>query len=379
MKHYSEIERPAFEEFINLCIFKNAITDSEVKPVIVQNSPNQSETISIHPWLLPEYEEQTISLSGNQYISSDRVYDQYTTVKILPGTTFYLDPDTSLFFYGKVEANGTLERPIRFIQSVPGKSFGSIVLQGQKTAGSILENIQVEKGSVTSRNLINYTAQLNIHDTKDIILKNCVIGENFVGDDSLHLAYVENAQIDGCIFHSARSDAVDIDISQVELKNNLFINSGNDLLDFMTSEATVKDNIFINGGDKGISVGEWSTLKIEDNFFYSNLIGIEVKDKSDVELIGSNLIVDSKVSPINLYNKNEFYDEGGYIKGEKIYIIGENRKISKDKKSKEKIDNILEKFPNIEKFKILDKFTSIDPDWSNLESSMKKLIRDYPW
>lgn len=366
--------------FVNSIEIYNAITNSLVKPVIVEKISTDHNTISVHPWIFPSNNiDENVTLSGNQNITKTRIYNEHTKVIILPGTIFYLYAGESIFFYGKVEAKGTRQKPIKFVQAVEDKPFGAVVFQGKGTSGSILEYIQIEGGSVDSRNLINYTAQLNIHDTKDITLNNCIVGENFTGDDSLHLAYVENAQINGCIFHSARSDAVDIDISQVELKNNIFINSGNDLLDFMTSEATVKDNIFINSGDKGISVGEWSNLKVDNNFFYSNLIGIEVKDKSEVELLNDNLIINPKVAPINLYNKNELYNEGGNIKGENIYIIGENKKITKDKKSKEKIDKILEEFPNIEKYQILNEFTDIDIDWSNLELNMKELIRNYPW
>ena len=316
-------------------IFKNKITNQDIKSTQSKTTLTKSKNDSIHPWLLPQPKLKTKILQGTVKVDKTLVFDKYTQVIIKPNTTFIMDENTSIYFYAKVTALATKDKPIRFIAKDNKKPWGIVAVQGKAASGSKFEYVSFENGSVDIKNLIHYTAQFNIHDTDNFEVKNCFIGKNFKGDDAMHIAYASGI-VDTCIFDGARSDALDIDISDVVVTNSTFKNSGNDGLDIMTTSMQASKNTFIDTGDKGISVGEWSDANITDSTFTKTFIGLEIKDKSKV--IADNLLfIDSKDKAINLYNKNKRYDTGGYLKATNIKYIG-NNKVTADAKSKVEID-----------------------------------------
>lgn len=327
--------------------FKNAITGKSVSPKLLELHP-KVKLDSIHAWKLPQPKNKTIVLNGRLNITETRVYDKYTTVIIKPGTIFSMSKNASIYFYGKINAIGTKEKPIKFIAKDKKIPWGIVAVQGKSTTGSKFEYVEIENGSVDTRNLLHYTAQFNIHDTEWFEVRHCKIGPNFIGDDSMHIAYAKGV-VENSVFYAARSDGLDIDISNVSITNNVFHKSGNDGLDVMTTVLNASNNLFIDSGDKGISVGEWSEAHIVDSVFLRGRIGLEVKDKSKVK--ANNLIfVDSEAKSINLYNKNKRYDEGGFIEGDMIFLLG-NLKINADKYSGETIEHIFKNhLPQLDKF-----------------------------
>jgi hypothetical protein len=318
-------------------LFKSGINAITGKKVIFEKVAkiDIKQTDSIHPNKLKQAKQKTKILKGTINITKTLVFDKYTSVIIKPNTTFILSPNQSIYFYGKVTAIGTKEKPIKFIAKDLTKPWGLVAVQGMATSNSKFHYCHFENGSVDTRNLIHYTSPFNIHDMNNFEVKNCFIGKNFIGDDAMHIAYSKGI-VDSTIFDGARSDALDIDISDVTISNNTFKNSGNDALDIMTTTMKAFNNNFINTGDKGISVGEWSSANITNSTFTNTYIGLEIKDKSKVN--ASNLtFINSKQKAINLYNKNKRYDTGGFLKATNIKFIGNNKVIT-DKKSKAIID-----------------------------------------
>lgn len=311
-------------------VFTNKITSEVVNTTKIENIEKSYNNDSIHPWLIPQPKQKTRILEGTINVTKSLVFDKYTSVIIQPNTTFIMDENTSIYFYAKVEALGTKEQPIKFKAKNSDKPWGLVAVQGKAASGSKFEYCEFENGSVDNRNLINYTAPFNIHDLDWFEVRNSKIGKNFIGDDAMHIAYSKGL-VDHCVFSDARSDGLDIDISDVNITNNIFRNSGNDGLDIMTTTMNASNNTFINTGDKGISIGEWSYATITDSIFTKAYIGIEIKDKSKV--IANNLIfIDSKYKAINLYNKNKRYDSGGQLEADTLYFRG-NRKVDADKYS----------------------------------------------
>jgi hypothetical protein len=312
--------------------FKNKITGKSINAKRVHTiRANNIKKTSIHPWQLIPPKKSLKILEGNISVSKTLVFDQQTSVIIKPNTTFNMEANCSIFFYGKVEAMGREDKTIRFIAKDKTKPWGIVAVQGQATSNSHFEYCMFENGSVDSRNLIHYTSPFNIHDTQNFTVKHCTIGRNFIGDDAMHIAYA-NGTVDSSLFKDARSDGLDIDISEVTITNSIFKNLGNDGLDIMTTQLKAMNNTFIDTGDKGISVGEWSTAEIDNATFTRTNIGLEIKDKSKVT--ASNLtFIDSKEKAINLYHKNKRYDEGGFLHAKNLSFIG-NHTVTVDKESK---------------------------------------------
>ncbi len=328
--------RPAFYRFevdknisdkklIHSLKFINYITNKPITPTMLKTKITiKPSTITYPPAIT------TTVLQGVIEVPKTKVFDKYTQVIIKPGTTFIMYPKASIFFYGKVTAIGTQKKPIKFIAKDTAKPWGIIALQGKAASGSKFYHIEIKDGSVATRHLIHYTAPLSIHDTKDFELRYSTIGKNFIGDDSMHIAYSQ-AIVSDCTFVGARSDGLDIDISQVTITHTTFINSGNDCLDIMTTDLNASKDTFINCGDKGISVGEWSKAFVDNSSFIRDLIGLQIKDRSKV--YAKNLTFkNSKEKAIDLYRKNKRYGKGGYLKATKLKFIG-NDTIKADKRS----------------------------------------------
>lgn len=358
----------------NLEIF-NYITKHNVQVKHEDFEINNDESDSIHPWLLPSYEEKSVNLSGAIAVKEDLIFDEYTAVNIDPGTIFSIYPDKSIFIYGKLNAIGTKENPIKFIAYEKDKPWGAFILQGEKANESKMDFVEFDEGSIANRNLIYYSGQFNIHDVDNFIVSNCKVSRNFVGDDNMHIAYGSGV-VDGCVFDNSNSDALDIDIADVTVKKSVFINSGNDLLDLMTSQLKVTNNIFINGGDKCISTGEATNGDYENNFFDSCNIAIQVKDNSEVDF-GENLIMNSKEVAINLYHKNFMYEEGGILNADIVYLIGNKDDITFDSNSYAFVREIKVSYPNIENFLWLDNMLNLNKDWNNLDQAIENLKTIY--
>jgi CotH kinase protein/Right handed beta helix region len=306
-------------------IGKNAITSDEITIKKVDGLPDNSDTASFHPWqllsLADKNVEKEITLSGEVIVEQDLIFTDEQTVTILPGTLFKLAKDTSIYFYGKVTAKGTEESPIKFEQKESGQVWGSIVIQGKKATDSYISHIHVNGGSVTSRNLIDYPGQFNIHELDSFHLSHCVIGNNSIGDDSLHVAY-SHGEIQHCEFKDSPFDALDMDIVDVTVSNSRFSNIGNDAIDLMNSSSVI-NNVDINGtGDKCISVGEASDVKIMQSQLTDCVLGIAVKDQSIVHIEDIEFSVEKKKA-IALYRKNARYSRGGEISGDRLYGITE--------------------------------------------------------
>jgi len=331
-------------------VYKNYITN---KPIVAAKTNSNFINIQTkeNSWKYTNYEQKKKVLSGTVEVKKTLVFDKFTSVSIKAGTVFKIYPNQSIYFYGIVKALGTKEKPIKFIAKDTTKPWGLVAVQGKSASGSVFRYCEFKDGSVDTRNLIHYTAPFNIHELDGFEVSHSKIGVNFLGDDAMHIAYSKGT-VDSCFFENARSDGLDIDISDVNITNNIFYNSGNDGLDIMTTKMYASNNLFINTGDKGISVGEWSEVSINNSYFLNNEIGLEIKDKSKV--VANNLIFkNAKQKAINLYNKNKRYNEGGTLNAKAIYLIG-NTKISKDKKSKYNIKlNSVNDLPSLSWYKDL--------------------------
>lgn len=290
-------------------------------------------TISLHPWDLPQAPEEQNRTIGPGIVSVPQtmIFPENVHLTIMPGTTFRLAEGASIFCYGKVTAQGTADNPIRFEGVDKEHPWGAFVLQGDGADNSVFSWCSWADGSVASRNLINYSGMVSMHDVDNLVIRNSRIGRNYIGDDALHLAYCQDFSVTDSLFENARSDAFDVDISTGTVAGSRFVGSGNDALDFMTSRATVRGCYFNQSGDKGISAGEKSSIAIENSVFDDCQIGLEVKDQTVVRY-GENSINRSPVA-INLYKKNWRYSGGGRIEAEIIYAIDCEETVLMDKHS----------------------------------------------
>jgi hypothetical protein len=245
---------------------------------------------------------------GTKRFVQTKVFDH--PIRIEAGSRLILDPGVSIIFRGPVYVAGTKDEPVRVVGG--GKlPWGALALQGEGTRGSQLVHLIVENGSGGIVDGIFYTAMFSIHSSRDIAVNNLTLRKNHDFDDMMHIVYGQNIKLNDLRLNGARADALDIDISSVSINGIHVENAGNDCIDFMTSSATIQRASLIGCEDKGISVGEATTAAILDAVVRDSGIGMEVKDRSIVQLLRADFLSNS--IQIKASRKNWRYTDGGHV------------------------------------------------------------------
>jgi len=96
------------------------------------------------------------------------------------------------------------------------------------------------------------------------------------------------------IVKNAQADAIDADFSDLEFENLNIINAANDCFDVSGGSYIIKYGILKNCQDKAISVGEKSSLKVNEIIINDANIGVAAKDLSKV------LVLQMEANNINI-------------------------------------------------------------------------------
>ena len=123
-------------------------------------------------------------------------------------------------------------------------------------------------------------------------------------------------------------DGVDLDFSDVFVKNIKIKESGNDCIDFSSGNYSVNKFELKNCGDKAISVGEKTNININEAIISNSNIGIASKDSSIINVQETN-IKDTKEC-LAAYNKKQEFS-GSYLKIKRSKCINYYKMIDKDK------------------------------------------------
>ncbi len=296
--------------------------------------------------ITPEVSTATRYWSGEIVIEDDTIVSE--PLEIAAGTEIKIAPNKSVVFKNTVRSHGTREASVLVEPLVPGSPWGTFALQGRGTAGSKLNFLEMRNGSGGNVQGIRYTGMFSIHDTRDIRITNLRMERNSRYDDMVHIIFSQDVELDEAVLTGARSDAIDVDISEVVFSRLRITNSGNDALDFMDSRAVVRAAAISGSGDKGISVGEGSMTTILDSQISNSSIGIESKDGSVVT--ASNMQMESNEVQLSAYLKNWRYGSGGKMHVTNSVLSGKNNLIVVRRNSQIRIsDSNLNPRPSFEK------------------------------
>jgi hypothetical protein len=265
------------------------------------------------------------------------LWDSLQPLLIEPGTTVYMGEGAVLRLNHRLLAQGNAEQPVRFVPAPENqKPWGAVVLNGPGADGSRLQYTEFSGGSGVKQPLYEYSGMFSVHDVDGVQIIGCRFSDNRVVDDAVHAVYSELRFIDSH-FERAKSDALDLDISQAVIEGSSFAHSGNDAVDLMTSKAVIVDTLLTGSGDKGISVGEGSRMVAIGNRIEGNSIGVQSKDGSVAVLVNTSL-VDNAVS-LDAYKKNWRYGSGGHIYAYLNRVEGPGAGITADKHSRIRIND----------------------------------------
>jgi hypothetical protein len=168
-------------------------------------------------------------------------------------------------------------------------------------------SIVVPVGSSTFSDKNSLTGCINFYNIRleNISINNknsrCEDAINFINaSGSVNEIYVENAL----------SDGVDFDFSNLEIKSLISKNAKNDCADFSWGHYKIDKFLVVNCGDKGVSVGENSTVEIKDLLSQNTEIGVASKDSAILK-IKNAIIQNTKICVAAYRKKQEFF--GGYL------------------------------------------------------------------
>jgi hypothetical protein len=297
-------------------------------------------------------------------------------LRLQPGTAVRFTPGSGLVIRGRLYAQGTAERPVRFIPAGEGQGpWGAVVLASPGADGSMLRHCSFSGGSGLRHGLLEYSAMLSIHDVRDVTVEGCSFSDNRDVDDMVHAVYSEVIFID-CEFRNAASDALDLDYVRGQVVGTSFSRSGNDALDLMTSQVAVIESRISGAEDKGISVGEGSDLLAWNTAVRDSNIGVQVKDGSKAVLYNVELAENLKGMDACL--KNWQYGGGGEAHVLKSRLVGGGDGITADGKSTVKvIDSYLEGGVGGDKKRIhIDGTVDSDPEFRTRARTQRRSLDD---
>ena len=124
---------------------------------------------------------------------------------------------------------------------------------------------------------------------------------------------------------------MDVDFSEIDASIIEISYALNDCFDLSDGKYNFKYVKLNECGDKGLSVGEQSTLNLEKILIYNSNTGIASKDSS--ETVIDKAFVENVEYCLAAYNKKPEFD-GGYISIKKINCIKYKNILNTDKLSK---------------------------------------------
>ena len=216
------------------------------------------------------------------------------------GTSLSLMNSAKIISYSPIEFIGSKHKPIT-INSADSTGQGLVVIKaGQE---SILEYVNFEYLEKPVQNGWQLTGAITFYESP-VRISNCRFTDNKNGDDFLNTVR-SDFEIKNSVFDSSVADAFDSDFCKGKIIESSFINCGNDAIDVSGSVITL-ENININGtGDKGISVGEKSSISANHITINDANIAIASKDSSKITINGID-IRNSKIGFTAFQKKSEY-------------------------------------------------------------------------
>lgn len=323
----------------------------------------ESVTACVIPPVIDE--DFTLSKDCSPYIAnSDVTIKRGATLTIEPGVEIHLSPGNNIFIHGNIEANGTETDQVifRINPQYKEKGWGALnfwntsdtsklvnVVIEDATIGPVPNRIGAINGYYTNLILERLTLENTLQNPisarySDVSLTNSYIHSNFTGD-LINIKYGK-AKIENCTFvGNAEFDSDGIDYDGIEggiIRNTRLLNIvGNnaDAIDIGEEALNVIiDSIqAYNVFDKGISVGQQSSVIVTNSEFVNCKAGFGIKDSSSAFI--DHCIFYGNEIPIHCYEKNPGRAGGNAVVRNSILSNSVEASFESDNQSTFKISN----------------------------------------
>lgn len=262
------------------------------------------------------------------------------TLKIGSGVSLDLLNSSLIFLQGPINITGTRPDPV-IINSSDGTGQGLVVIGAQQNSlirNAVFKNLKSvdQLGWSLSGSLTFYESPLNVYES---------LFSDIKAEDALNIIR-SSINIGSTSFFHTSSDAVDLDFSDGKIENSNFEDTGGDAIDLSGGNLEVRKVLVKNAGDKGISVGENSTVSVNGLEIEGAFIGLASKDHSIAKV--ENLKINKSRYGLVAYQKKAEFGPGQiYVvnlisnASETPYLVEKLSKLSINQKEvKEKAQNV---------------------------------------
>jgi hypothetical protein len=258
---------------------KDSIYTAPISPWIAPTGETAFQKIFNQPTIITTDIYQVIGKKnifnkGKYTVTKDIIFPEGYNVLFPSGVALNFIKKAKFISKSPVTMMGSEEAPI-LIQSTDFSANGFTVLQAASI--SKMTNVTFKGFNTLTTNGWNLTGAVTFYES-DVNMNQCRFIKNRC-EDGLNIVR-SNFDITGLIIGETFSDGLDIDFGKGTLRDVYFYKTGNDGMDFSGSTITIENGIIKDAGDKGISVGEESTVHIKNIHIDGANIGVASKDLS---------------------------------------------------------------------------------------------------
>ncbi len=299
----------------------------------------------------------TLTAAGSPWLAAGDIYvPSNSSLTAEPGVTIQMPDSASLYVQGALRLTGTAEAPVRILPNTNDNARARLFVDPALSVGSeselrwggigfnhadhtgILSNVVVRGASLTHADAVNFKGAINalgsdlymdgldvddvhypifVQNGNSTVLCNSRLHISVVGDiiniKRAQYARVENNDFRGC--DQPDTDAVDYDgVHGGIIRNNHiygFVGFNSDGVDIgeKAKDLLIEGNVIENCFDKGISIGQDSTVIARRNVIQDVDMGFGIKDAGSHGLIENNTFRNLSHA-VSVYEKN-LGDGGG--------------------------------------------------------------------
>ncbi len=316
------------------------VNEKKIQKTILNFNPVSNATIEAvfrnsSQTELPCFITTNTTLTSNNspyYATCDIVVNKGITLTIEKGVQILMEKHRSIIVYGGLLCNGTKEEPVSIIPNPHTKTteWGALCIDNATSTiklnhinlagGTWNDDKPKYKATITSLNsniLLNYVnvesshfpfyseyGTVSIRNSRLTSPKTC---------DLINIKYATNALVENCDLPGNNypdTDAIDYDgIDNGVIRNNNiygFFGINSDAIDIgeASSNVLIEGNKIINMTDKGVSVGQGSSVIIKNNLISGCNMGVGIKDKDSYALIDQNTFYGNKYG-VAAFEKNQ--------------------------------------------------------------------------
>jgi hypothetical protein len=325
---------------------------------------------SPHPWCIRQHSKDVVYLGpGVVEVARTRVFESNQVVVIHAGTTLRMSENASLIAYGRLEARGTLESPIRVEPSA--KSWGGIALQGPATAGSYLNHVTIVQGSHPASATVVWPGTLNVHDSTNVGLVDCRLQSNVGVNVAVHVADTQRFEMRNCTIRDTTGNALEVKYSTATLEALAVVNVGGDALVVTGADTRLVNSRLVAARGAAISIGQMASLGAKDSLIARAARGIHVREGSILEQ-DAVLLYDDEVG-VRLEPNDDGFPNKARINGDVFYAARCKtpvQTVGKRRKSQERVVTD----PAQAALEVLRAQVLHLPSWNALDKSIAGLI-----